>query len=99
MLVVGEITYRRIRQIGTGEGQNSTVWLAEDPQRGGIIAVKEIDKPKLLVPIDELFREARVMFSATHQNVVRVECAFQTTDQVCLGMKYYQDGSLLEPIS
>jgi serine/threonine protein kinase len=52
----------------------------------------------LTVPIEELFREAQVMYMATHPNVVRVDCAFQTADLVCLGMRYFPDGSLLSKI-
>jgi serine/threonine protein kinase len=98
MHVSGEITYRRIRQIGVGQGMNSIVWLAHDPQRNGLFAVKEIAKANFGAAINQFFQEAQAMFAAEHQNVVRIDCAFQTTDQICLGMKYYPDGSLLTKI-
>jgi eukaryotic-like serine/threonine-protein kinase len=94
MMIVGKITYERIKQIGAGQGQNSTVWLANDPQRGGRFAVKEIEKTNLGNSVSEYFLEAKAMFESEHPNVLKIDCAFQTADQICLGMKYFPSGSL-----
>jgi serine/threonine protein kinase len=42
MDVYAEIRYTKKQQIGVGQGMNSKVYRAEDPQLGGTIAVKEI---------------------------------------------------------
>lgn len=94
MLVKGEITYTRKREIGVGQGMNSHVYLADDPQLGGEIAVKEIEKVNFGTAIEDFFNEARIMFQVGHQNVVPVLCAFQTTDKICLAMRYFKNGSL-----
>jgi serine/threonine protein kinase len=94
MKMLGEITYERQKQIGVGQGMNSTVWLAHDPQLGGAIAVKEIDKTKLGNDVAAFFKEANAMFAADHPNVVPIRAAWQTNDLICLGMNYFQNGSL-----
>jgi serine/threonine protein kinase len=93
MDVRGEITYKRIKEIGFGKGLNSTVWLANDPQLGGQIAVKEIEKQRIQNAA-KYFDEAHVMFKVGHKNVVPILCAFQTSDLICLAMRYYTHGSL-----
>lgn len=47
MDVRAEITYTKQKQIGVGQGMNSQVFLAFDPQLGGEIAVKEVPKANL----------------------------------------------------
>jgi len=47
MEILAEIRYERGNQIGIGQGMNSTVFLATDPQLQGPIAVKEIPKSRL----------------------------------------------------
>ena len=47
MDVIGTITYTKQRQIGVGEGMNSEVFIATDPQLSGEIVVKEVPKAKL----------------------------------------------------
>jgi len=98
MEILGEIRYRRGDQIGAGEGMNSTVFLATDPQLQGALAVKEIPKAKLGNDLDSYFEEARIMFASAHPNVVRIQYACQTSDQVCLAMPYYPAGSLAHKI-
>ena len=43
METVAELKYRKLREIGVGQGANSRVFLADEPQLGGLIAVKEIE--------------------------------------------------------
>jgi serine/threonine protein kinase len=94
MKIMGEIAYERQKQIGVGQGMNSTVWLAHDPQLGGTIAVKEIEKANLGNDVDAFFKEANAMFASHHSNVVPIRAAWQTSDLVCLGMNYFRNGSL-----
>jgi eukaryotic-like serine/threonine-protein kinase len=63
MDVLAEITYQKIRRIGVGEGMNSEVFLAFDPQLGSQIAVKEIQKASLRASPSAYFSEASLMFS------------------------------------
>jgi len=93
MDVRGEITYTRIREIGMGQGRNSHVFLAHDPQLGGQIAVKEIPKDNF-PDVDAFFHEAKTMYRVAHENVVPIKCAFQTPDKICLAMEYFEKGSL-----
>lgn len=73
---------------------NSKVYLADDPQLGGRIAVKEIEKVNFGNNITAFFTEAQTMFSAAHDNVVRVQYACDTQTHVCIAMPYYAAGSL-----
>jgi serine/threonine protein kinase len=73
---------------------HSHVYLADDPQLGGEIAVKEIDKVNFGTSVSDYFNEAQVMFQVDHQNVVPILCAFQTADKICLAMRFFKNGSL-----
>lgn len=99
MDVIGTIRYTKVRQIGIGEGMNSEVFLAVDPQLAGEIAVKEIPKAKLGNTPTEYFREAQAMFATEHDNVVSVRYGCQTADLIGLAMRYYPRGSLAPRIA
>lgn len=94
MEIVNEIRYRKIEQIGVGQGMNSEVWLAFDPQVNGEVAVKEIQKSNLGNTLALYFDEASAMFASAHPNVVPVHYACQNATQVCVAMPYYPAGSL-----
>ena len=70
MDVLAEIRYQKIRPIGIGEGMNSEVFLAFDPQLNAEIAVKEIQKANLGNSATSYFNEAGLMFASTHPHVV-----------------------------
>jgi eukaryotic-like serine/threonine-protein kinase len=97
MQVFGSITYTKLRQIGVGQGMNSEVWLADDPQLGGRVAAKEIEKSRFANPIN-YFNETQAMFAVAHDNVVRVQYACQNADIISLIMPNYQNGSLADRI-
>ena len=97
MQVDASISYTRIRQIGIGQGMNSTVYLADDPQLGGQIAAKEIEKSRFANPAS-YFDEAQVTFAVAHDNVIAVQYACQTPDIISLIMPYYRNGSLADRI-
>ncbi len=96
MRVDGTISYTRVRQIGIGQGMNSTVYLADDPQLGQV-AAKEIEKFRFANP-SAYFDEAQAMFAVAHDNVIAVQYACQTPDIISLVMPYYRNGSLADQI-
>jgi|HubBroStandDraft_6_1064221.scaffolds.fasta_scaffold03528_9 serine/threonine protein kinase len=97
MQVVGSISYTKLQQIGVGQGMNSEVYLADDPQLGGQVAAKEIAKSQFTNAAN-YFAEARAMFKVAHDNVVAVQYACQTSNLISLVMPYYQKGSLADRI-
>ena len=72
---------------------NSTVYLIEDPQLGGNLAAKEIEKQQLPNPV-AYFAEAQTMYSVAHENVLAIQYACQTPDMIALVMPYLKKGSL-----
>ncbi len=98
MDVVSAYTYSKLREIGVGQGRNSKVYLADDPQLGGQVAVKEIEKVSFALPVSDFFAEAKSMFKSEHPNVVAIRVASETATHVCLSMPYYKNGSLADKI-
>jgi serine/threonine protein kinase len=102
MEVLGHLRYTKVKSIGVGQGMNSEVYLAEDAQLGGQIAVKEIPKSLLReAGMIEFFNEARMMFAAKHpRHVVPIlyGCDIPNADTICLAMPFYKQGSLLDRI-
>src|SRR5438093_498540 len=99
MKVLGSITYQTLGEIGKGEGRNSKVYLADEPQLGGRVAVKEIDKAQFGSSATEYFKEAQAMYRTTHENVVPIHYACQTPTSISLVMPHYPNGSLAKRIS
>ena len=83
---------------GLVRGMNSEVFLADEPQLGGKVAVKEIPKGKLGNTFDEYFAEARAMFASAHPHVVPIQYACESADRICLVMPFFQNGSLADRI-
>jgi serine/threonine protein kinase len=94
MQVLATLQYEKIRQIGVGQGMNSEVFLASDPQLNGTLAVKEVPKSNFINPVPAYFLEAQAMFAASHPNIVPIQYACETPDRVCLAMPYFSQGSL-----
>jgi serine/threonine protein kinase len=99
MEIVGEIRHDRQHQIGVGEGMNSTVFKAFDPQLGGEFAIKVIPKSMFGGDITKYFEEAQAMFATAHRNIVPIQYACQTASDVMLAMPYFARGSLAARIS
>jgi serine/threonine protein kinase len=97
------VSYERIRQIGAGQGMNSTVYLAKDEQFGGEVAVKEIPKQNLRdAGITEFFHEAQKMFAAQHpRHIVPIHYAgdIPQHDAIGIAMPFYKHGSLQDRIA
>lgn len=102
MEIVTEVRYKRVKQIGVGQGKNSEVYLSDDPQLGGQIAVKEIPIAELSKQgIKDFFGEAKVMFAAQHpENVVPIRFAGESkvNNTVCIAMPFFSRGSLQDRI-
>jgi serine/threonine protein kinase len=91
--VVANVQYEKIREIGAGEGMNSKVYLATDPQLAGTIAVKEIPKEDFGNQVDLYFAEAQAMYKTQHDNIVPVHYACETGTHVCIAMPFFKEGS------
>lgn len=98
MQILAQLSYTRLKQIGVGQGLNSEVYLVDEPQLGGRVAVKEIKKSQFRNPA-EYFDEAQTMFAVAHPCVVAIQYACQTHDLIILAMPYYRKGSLKDRIS
>ncbi len=98
MRVLAQLEYQRFRPIGIGQGMNSEVYFAHDPQLGGDIAIKEIEKSRFGNDIDAYFGEAQTMFAVNHPNIVPVQYACATGEKICLAMPYFERGSLTDRI-
>lgn len=98
MDVVSTYAYTKIRQVGIDQGKNSSVFLALDPQLGGEVVVKEIEKNSLGRNCRDFFAEAKVMFQSEHHNVVAIRVASETPTHICLSMPFYKNGSLTDKI-
>lgn len=97
MRVLAVLSYTKLKQIGVGQGMNSEAYLADDPQLGGRVAVKEIAKTRFGNP-SAYFDEARAMFRVAHENVIAIQYACETPSAISLAMPYYQRGSLADRI-
>jgi len=84
MKVAATLEYDKLTQIGVGQGMNSTVFLANDPQFGGEIVVKDVPLAKFGNTVSAYFVEAHAMFAANHANVVPVLYAGTTATDIVL---------------
>jgi len=94
MQLITNVTFDKIRQIGIGQGLNSTVWLSRDPQLNCELAVKEIDKLAFWNP--DCFAEAQALYASDHPNVVRVQWASEGGNFAYIAMPFYPNGSLAD---
>jgi hypothetical protein len=63
MEILAEIKHDRQCRIGVGQGMNSEVFRAFDPQLGGEFAIKVIEKAMFGGDIAKYFEEAKAMFA------------------------------------
>lgn len=97
--VYATIVYEKQAEIGTGQGMNSRVYAAWDPQMRTVLAVKEIELEDIAVEeLDGYFQEAAAMRAAQHSNVVPIQYACRTDTHVALAMPLYERGSLADRI-
>lgn len=87
-----DVSFRFIDDIGQ-EGQNSKVYLAHDEYLDCEIAIKEVVKASLPSPSD-YFCEAKLLYSSSHPNIVKINYAAIDNDNIYVSMPYYRNGSL-----
>jgi serine/threonine protein kinase len=97
MKVEASISYTKIRQIGTGKGMNSKVFLVDDHQFNAYVAAKEIKKTDF-PNAKSYFEETQTMYAVGHDRVVPVHYACQTDDMISVVMPHFDKGSLEDRI-
>ena len=93
MKIISQIEATKIKQIGQGQGLNSSVFLCHDPQVDGEIVIKEIPLNKFKDP-DEYFEEAKTLYKNKNPKVVPVMYACKDSDNIRIAMPYYRNGTL-----
>ncbi|KAJ9146967.1 hypothetical protein P3X46_029179 [Hevea brasiliensis] len=84
-----------------GHGQFGYTYVATDKASGDRVAVKRIDKNKMLLPIavEDVKREVRILRElAGHENVVQFYDAFEDDSYVYIVMELCEGGELLDRI-
>uniref|UniRef100_A0A7N0UBH1 non-specific serine/threonine protein kinase n=1 Tax=Kalanchoe fedtschenkoi TaxID=63787 RepID=A0A7N0UBH1_KALFE len=84
-----------------GHGQFGYTYVATDKSNGDRVAVKKIDKSKMILPIavEDVKREVRILQALTgHENVVQFYNAFEDDNYVYIAMELCEGGELLDRI-
>ncbi|WP_183560876.1 serine/threonine-protein kinase [Mucilaginibacter sp. SP1R1] len=82
----------------TEQGKNSEVFRAHDYQLDAVIVVKKIKKSDLNGP-EHFFKEAKMLYASSHDNIVPIQYACQDEDHIYISMPDYERGSLNKLIS
>ncbi|MFJ7680333.1 serine/threonine-protein kinase [Peribacillus sp. NPDC097198] len=94
MLVIDSVVQLKLlKEIG-GEGRNSKVYIASDPQLNAEVVVKKINKSKEFTNTKEYFNEAQMLYASSHPNIMGVRYASQDPENVYIVMDFYKNGSL-----
>lgn len=97
MQIVSHIFADILHEIGSGQGRNSKVYLAHDPQLNGNIALKEIPIVNFR-DTSEYFKEAQTLFANSCTRVVPVQYACCDSSYIRIVMPYFPNGSLQNKI-
>uniref|UniRef100_A0A7N0TA64 non-specific serine/threonine protein kinase n=1 Tax=Kalanchoe fedtschenkoi TaxID=63787 RepID=A0A7N0TA64_KALFE len=84
-----------------GHGQFGYTYVATDKSNGDRVAVKRIDKSKMVLPIavEDVKREVKILQALTgHENVVQFYNAFEDDNYVYIAMELCEGGELLDRI-
>ncbi|KVH92314.1 Calcium-binding EF-hand [Cynara cardunculus var. scolymus] len=84
-----------------GHGQFGYTYVATDKANGDRVAVKKIDKNKMILPIavEDVKREVRILQALSgHENVVQFHNAFEDDSYVYIAMELCEGGELLDRI-
>ncbi|KAL8123636.1 calcium-dependent protein kinase 18-like isoform X2 [Apium graveolens] len=84
-----------------GHGQFGYTYVAVDRSNGDRVAVKKIDKNKMVLPIavEDVKREVRILKALSgHENVVQFYNAFEDDSYVYIAMELCEGGELLDRI-
>jgi serine/threonine protein kinase len=98
MEVLASVQYKKLEQIGVGQGRNSTVYKAVD-RLDRPVAVKEIPMAELDAQgLLDYYQEAKALFAAQHESVVPIHYACETDTHIGLVMPLFSNGSLTDRI-
>lgn len=84
-----------------GHGQFGYTYVATDKSNGDRVAVKRIEKNKMILPIavEDVKREVKILKALTgHENVVQFHNAFEDDSYVYIVMELCEGGELLDRI-
>nr|GMC57419.1 calcium-dependent protein kinase 18-like [Ipomoea batatas] len=84
-----------------GHGQFGYTYAATDKATGDRVAVKKIEKNKMILPIavEDVRREVKILSALTgHENVVQFHNAFEDENSVYIVMELCEGGELLDRI-
>ncbi|KAH9711011.1 calcium-dependent protein kinase 16 [Citrus sinensis] len=84
-----------------GHGQFGYTYVATDKANGDRVAVKKIEKNKMILPIavEDVKREVKILQAlAGHENVVKFYNAFEDDNYVYIAMELCEGGELLDRI-
>ncbi|XP_076955295.1 calcium-dependent protein kinase 28-like [Bidens hawaiensis] len=84
-----------------GHGQFGYTYVATDKATGDRIAVKKIDKNKMILPaaVEDVKREVKILQALSgHENVVQFYNAFEDDSYVYIAMELCEGGELLDRI-
>ncbi|KAE8662884.1 Calcium-dependent protein kinase 16 [Hibiscus syriacus] len=84
-----------------GHGQFGYTYVAVDKENGDRVAVKKIDKEKMVLPIavEDVKREVKILKALKgHENVVQFYDAFEDASYVYIAMELCEGGELLDRI-
>lgn len=88
------VSFHKEKEIGQ-EGKNSNVYLAHDEYMNAQIVIKEIPNSKKNDEVMEnLFREAHILYESSHPNIVQIQYACKDEDNIYIAMPFYKNGSL-----
>lgn len=93
-IVIANINFEPIRKIGNSEGRNSSVYLAKDIQLDGQFAVKEVKESTIKMNRQDYFQEARILYNNRHVNIMPIQYACKSGENIYFAMPYYKNGSL-----
>jgi serine/threonine protein kinase len=91
-LQTASLNFETLKEIGQA-GRNSQVFLAHDHQLNGELVVKKIRKDCITYDGD-FYKEAKILYSSDHLNIVKVIYGCEDTDHVYIAMPFYKNGSL-----
>jgi len=82
-----------LERIGGGEGENSVVYKAFDPQLNAYLVIKKIMK-KYGIKDSNYFDESRILYECKHSNIMEIRYASEDEEALYFSMPICKNGSL-----
>lgn len=94
-----ELKFKLVEKLGEDEGQNSSVYMALDPQLNAELVVKQVLKKSIIEDyqsIDEsnFYNESRILYDTKHPNIMEIRYASEDKDYIYYSMPFCKKGSL-----